>query len=245
MDSGIDTGQVTLAGVTDYAIWVVRNADTIWSSWMTGRGYAEPYVHVFIVQPGQPLDAPDCGVSDPRRNNASTTRFDSAFPNAFYCGAQHNGVDYGIIILPVESLAKMWSGEILGRAVSDPAKVGDFAAATVVAHEFGHHVQHEMAVAASAKPPTGKNAELLADCFAGAWTTSLYQQGGLEEGDIDEALNALAAIGDGPNPVQPHGTPAERDTAFRIGIYGTTSDPRGGVPANCITSYWPEFNGPQ
>lgn len=245
-DSGNSVGQPDLNMTTRYVEAVIVNADKVWSAWMKGLGYPEPYVQYYIIQPGSDLNAPKCPALDPRTKQ-ETTHYDSKFPNAFYCGAQSNGVDNGIIILPIESIARMWTGDILGTPVSDPAKVGDFAAASVVAHEFGHHVADELAEdIPGTQPPQGKNAELLADCFSGVWTTALYKDGNLEEGDIDEALNALHAVGDkSPNGRFPHGTAEERENAFRIGIYGLQTDPRGGVPANCIKVYWPGFGGPR
>ncbi len=40
--------------------------------------------------------------------------------------------------------------------------------------------------------------ELQADCFAGVWGHSMQQQGVLETGDLEEALNAAQAVGDDP-----------------------------------------------
>jgi predicted metalloprotease len=85
---------------------------------------------------------------------------------------------------------------------------GDFAQAYVIAHEVGHHVQNLLGIAQEVQgvrqqvSETESNAlsvmmELQADCFAGLWAhhTERAQQI-LEEGDIEEGLNAAAAIGD-------------------------------------------------
>jgi predicted metalloprotease len=86
---------------------------------------------------------------------------------------------------------------------------GDFAQAYVIAHEIGHHVQNLLGIADAvqqAKMQAGSEAEanqlqvrmeLQADCLAGVWA-SLNEQvkSRLEPGDIEEALNAAAAIGD-------------------------------------------------
>jgi hypothetical protein len=244
-DSGNSIDQISLESVTAYAQAVITNADQVWSTWMIGRGYPEPYVTYNIIQPGNPLTVEEkCAVPIDQAGNTTRT-IDSKFPNAFFCAGQSNGVDRGILILPVESLAKMWSGDILGNDVSNSGRVGDFAAGSVIAHEFGHHIQDELTEDTEIKAPPGKNSELLADCFAGVWTTALYSQGNLEEGDLDEALNALSVMGDKTtNPKFPHGTAEERNEAFRYGIYGSQADPRGGVPATCIKQYWPNFTGP-
>lgn len=85
---------------------------------------------------------------------------------------------------------------------------GDFAQAYVVAHEIGHHVQtllgiSEQNMAARQRASEAEaNAlsvrqELQADCFAGIWAHNADQSRQLlEQGDIEEGLNAAAAIGD-------------------------------------------------
>ena len=85
---------------------------------------------------------------------------------------------------------------------------GDFAQAYVIAHEVGHHVQNllgitdQMERARSRMSEREYNAlsvrlELQADCFAGLWAHHNQRTHQIiEPGDIDEALNAAAAIGD-------------------------------------------------
>ncbi len=82
---------------------------------------------------------------------------------------------------------------------------GDFAQAYVIAHEVGHHVQNLLGIAgkvAAARRRLSKveanrmqvRMELQADCFAGVWGHDNRRL--LERGDLEEALNAAAAIGD-------------------------------------------------
>ncbi|QSZ42669.1 hypothetical protein GJV85_11290 [Sulfurimonas aquatica] len=82
---------------------------------------------------------------------------------------------------------------------------GDFAQAYVIAHEVGHHVQnlqgtlnksHKIKKSSSEKiaNATQVKVELQADCYGGIWAH--YVQSAIEEGDIEEALNAASAIGD-------------------------------------------------
>ncbi|MGO1369463.1 KPN_02809 family neutral zinc metallopeptidase [Senegalia sp. (in: firmicutes)] len=84
---------------------------------------------------------------------------------------------------------------------------GDFAMAYVIAHEVGHHVQKllgisdQVAEARSQLSETEFNKlsvklELQADYLAGVWAHHVKEKGYLDEGDIDEALNAANAIGD-------------------------------------------------
>ena len=83
---------------------------------------------------------------------------------------------------------------------------GDFAQAYVLAHEVGHHVQHLLGIDRQVREQAQQNPgqrnelsvrqELQADCFAGVWAHSVYERNLLDEGDLEEGLNAAAAIGD-------------------------------------------------
>jgi predicted metalloprotease len=99
---------------------------------------------------------------------------------------------------------------------------GDFAQAYVIAHEIGHHVQNLLGV--SSRPSV--KLELQADCLAGVWASNNKQF--LENGDIDEALNAASMIGDDRLQMQArgyvvpesftHGTSEQRSHWFRQGF---------------------------
>jgi predicted metalloprotease len=115
---------------------------------------------------------------------------------------------------------------------------GDFAQAYVITHEIGHHVQHLRGIDSQVRQlqdrrPDVANQlsvrlELQADCLAGVWGHSTAQRNLLERGDVEEALNAAAAIGDDRiqsstgRGVQPdsftHGSSAERVQWFRRGL---------------------------
>lgn len=85
---------------------------------------------------------------------------------------------------------------------------GDFAQAYVIAHEVGHHVQKLLGISdqvESARRRMGKvdanrlsvMQELQADCFAGIWAHNAQRSRQiLEQGDLEEGLNAASAIGD-------------------------------------------------
>jgi hypothetical protein len=117
---------------------------------------------------------------------------------------------------------------------------GDFAQAYVIAHEVGHHVQtlagisQRVGAARQGASQTEGNElsvrqELQADCFAGIWAHHAQRSRQiLEQGDIEEALNAAAAIGDDRLQRQSggyiapesftHGTSAQRVRWFRTGL---------------------------
>lgn len=127
---------------------------------------------------------------------------------------------------------------------------GDFAAAYVIAHEVGHHIQNlegtlDRASAAQARSgeATGNQiqvgVELQADCYAGVWAANAKAPDGtraLEPGDVEEGMRAAEAIGDDTLQRQTqgrvvpesftHGTSAQRQNALRTGL-------ESGNPAAC------------
>ncbi len=117
---------------------------------------------------------------------------------------------------------------------------GDFAQAYVVAHEVAHHVQNQLGITGKVDSMRGRvseqqmnalsvRVELQADCFAGVWANhSQKSKGWLERGDLEEAMNAAAQIGDdnlqrkSQGTIVPesftHGTSQQRMTWFRRGL---------------------------
>ncbi len=77
---------------------------------------------------------------------------------------------------------------------------GDVAEAYVIAHEVGHHVQYLLGILDIQDESTSNaqsvQTELQADCLAGLWAYSIKDRGVFEPGEIQEALNAAAAVGD-------------------------------------------------
>ena len=83
---------------------------------------------------------------------------------------------------------------------------GEFAQAYVLAHEIGHHIQKVVGTEARVRQMNQGNrrmdnalsvqVELQADCYAGVWAHSTQQRNLLEQGDIQSALGAAAAVGD-------------------------------------------------
>ena len=117
---------------------------------------------------------------------------------------------------------------------------GDFAQAYVIAHEVGHHVQHLLGISRKVDQVRGQvsqaeynrlsvRLELQADCFAGVWAHHAHNARQiLEQGDVQEAMNAAAQIGDDAlqqasgAAVVPdsftHGTSAQRQRWFNAGL---------------------------
>jgi predicted metalloprotease len=115
---------------------------------------------------------------------------------------------------------------------------GDFAWAYVIAHELGHHIQtltgtmDKLTQEEQATPADANNlsirTELQADCYAGVWGETAYKKGQLEDGDLQEGLNAAAAVGDDKiqsgttGTINPdtftHGTSAQRVKWFKTGF---------------------------
>jgi predicted metalloprotease len=97
--------------------------------------------------------------------------------------------------------------------------VGDYAWITVLAHEWGHHVQVVLGIT----PELTIDRELQADCFSGAYAQRALQQGFLQEGDISEAVMMAILSGD---PIEldemadgAHGSGDYRVTSFMEGYF--------------------------
>jgi uncharacterized protein len=96
-------------------------------------------------------------------------------------------------------------------------EIGDFAWITILAHEFGHHVQLLDGVV----PGPGPRFELQADCLAGSYARDAETRGLLDPGDVTEAVAISAISGDAPwlprDEYGAHGTGDERVAAFMRG----------------------------
>jgi predicted metalloprotease len=119
---------------------------------------------------------------------------------------------------------------------------GDFAQAYVIAHELGHHVQHQLGTDTQLRNMGGSDnaksvqLELQADCYAGVWGNIAAKNNQLDPGDVEEGLHAASQIGDdalqrqSTGVVRPesftHGTSAQRTAALKRGL-------DSGDPAQC------------
>jgi len=211
-------GQDELA---DFVAVVVKETEDLWSEQFAaiGEDYPEPNVVLFTDRVNTA-----CGLAD-----------SSVGP--FYCpGDSKVYIDLSFY-------------DQLHRQFGAP---GDFAQAYVLAHEVGHHIQNltgvlpefnqrRQAMSQEEANAYSVRVELQADCYAGVWANYAGQQNLLEQGDIEEALNAANQIGDDtlqkrmqgfavPKTFN-HGTSAQRKAWFERGY-------QSGSPGDCDT-----FNG--
>ncbi|MDH3639941.1 MAG: zinc metallopeptidase [Gammaproteobacteria bacterium] len=154
----------------------------------------------------------------------SACGFNSAAAGPFYCpGDDKVYLDLGFL-----------------RELQRMGASGDFAVAYVIAHEIGHHVQNLVGTSKKVRElqsRVGRGdanalsvlAELQADCYAGVWAYHAHQQRNiLEQGDVEEGINAAAAVGDdrlmkmagrGVHPESfTHGSSKQRMHWFQTGL---------------------------
>ena len=188
---------------------VLASTEDIWQETFqaSGRDYRKP---VLVLYRGSTRSA--CGTGQ-------------AAMGPFYCpGDEKVYLDLGFF-------------ETMRRQLGAP---GDFAQAYVVAHEVGHHVQHLLGITDRVDALRGRQSEaqanamsvrleLQADCFAGVWAGRSQQaKNWLEQGDLEEAMNAASQIGDDTlqqnagGAVRPesftHGSSAQRMRWFQRGF---------------------------
>jgi predicted metalloprotease len=195
--------------VEEFLTSVIANVDAYWTQTLRENGQPEPSVFYVWVPPGRQAQSA-CG---PAGDDA-----------AFYCSADDT------IYVAQQFAADLYRGVVRGlpgESAGYGRAAGDFAVAYVLAHEYAHNLQHELGVFDNAVGSSARPYELQADCFAGAWAHSVYEQGLLEPGDIEEATNTALAVGDFDyGNAQHHGTPRERRAALLTGY-------ESGDPGRC------------
>ena len=186
---------------------VLQSVDRYWTRTLLANDLPEPRVSYVWIPPGSTVLS---GCGEPAGDNA-----------AFYCPADDT------IYISQRFAAALYEGLLRGlpgeRAGGRAA--GDFAVAYVVAHEYAHNLQTELGIFDNRVSPTARPFELQADCLSGVWAYSVFAEGALQPGDIEEASNAARAVGDfDVDNEQHHGTPEERQRALLAGF--ETGEPR-------------------
>jgi uncharacterized protein len=189
---------------------LLQDIDRYWTRTFRASGLPEPRVRYQWVAPGA-VSLTGCG----------TPAGDSA---AFYCPADDT------IYVAQQFAADLYRGVargLPGESAGYGRAAGDFAVAYVLAHEYAHNLQQELGIFDNRQTPSAKPFELQADCMAGTWAHSVYAEGALQPGDIEEAANTALAVGDfDVGNAQHHGTPEERRAALLDGF-------DSGDPARC------------
>ena len=215
MSAGVPTGTPT-DPQGDFAAAVLGETEDVWSKYFAARGqrYTPPILVLFTDQVSSA-----CGMA-------------SAAAGPFYCpGDQRLYIDLGFF----------------NQLSTEFGAPGEFARAYVIAHEVGHHLQNltgitEKAASLSAQQgATGAKrvsvaVELQADCYAGVW--AMQDKRVIEPGELQQALQAAAAVGDDTlqrrtqGRVVPetftHGSAEQRQRWFQRGF-------DGGKLENCDT----------
>ena len=181
---------------------IVQSVDRYWTRTFDAAGLPTPRVLYSWIAPGAVL-LTACG----------TPADDSA---ALYCSADDT------IYVGQQFAADLYAGVLRGlpgEAAGFGRAAGDFAVAYVVAHEYAHNLQQELGIFNNRVGPRARPFELQADCLAGTWAYSVYAEGDLQPGDLEEATNAALAVGDfDVGNAQHHGTPTERRDALLAGF---------------------------
>jgi uncharacterized protein len=194
---------------------VTKDVDSYWTGVFKQAGLGEPKVKYAWIPAGQTA-ASACG-------DENGGMGDSA---AAYCPGDDT------IYISEKFATDIYDGALdqalPGSSQGYGGTMGDFAVAYVVAHEYGHEVQDELGLfdKYGGQVPT-MAFELQADCYAGTWANSAGKQNRLDDGDVQEAIDAALAVGDfdAGNPGH-HGTPEQRADAWQTGF-------DAGDPATC------------
>jgi len=158
----------------DFAAAVLGETEDVWGRYFaaSGQKYVPPTMVLFNGQ----VDSA-CGST-------------SAAAGPFYCpGDQKLYIDL----------------DFFNQLATEFGAPGEFARAYVIAHEVGHHVQNLLGLTDKAErlesgldevgaKHVSVEVELQADCFAGVW--AMLDQRVIEPGEVQQALQAAAAVGD-------------------------------------------------
>lgn len=200
--------------IDDFMDQVVDNAEFFWRRLLEGGGIGCEVERVArIWSAADSLAAGPCSLSI------------SANRPAYYCGTSGANRTDGTIVV-----GQRWMYDVIYQRFGDRA---DFAVASVLAHEMGHHVQDALGLLRDQRPflccgLLSLNIELHADCLGGVWASSLYGRG---EIDLETMADAVRLAGDAGD-LQPtdrtsaraHGTSEERRHWYSTGFESGSVD---------------------
>jgi uncharacterized protein len=194
---------------------VTKDVDAYWTKVFKDAKLPEPKVKYAWIPEGYTA-ASACGDDDGAMGDSA----------AAYCSGDDT------IYISQKFATDIYNGtldqSLPGSSQGYGSAMGDFAVAYIVAHEYGHQVQDELGLfdKYGGQVPA-MNFELQADCYAGTWANSAGQRNELDDGDVQEAIDAALAVGDfqSENPAH-HGTPEQRADAWQTGF-------QSGDPATC------------
>jgi predicted metalloprotease len=189
---------------------VIEDVDGFWTRAFKRAGLPAPHVGYEWIPPGV-TEQTACGPADDN--------------TAAYCPADDT------MRVAQSFAARLYAGVLSGLPGEQAGfghAAGDFAVAYVIAHEYAHNLQSELGIFdVGNRGSDAEPFELQADCLAGVWTHSAYQEGELDPGDIQEGVGAALAVGDfDVGSPEHHGTPVERADALVRGF-------RSGDPGAC------------
>jgi uncharacterized protein len=202
--------------IKEFSVYVFNDAQDTWSKIFDedGQGYGRAQLVLY----SQAVSTEGCGGA-------------TSAVGPFYCPADNR------VYLDLSFY------EDMRRQLGAP---GDFAWAYVIAHEVGHHIQNLLGTndrVAELENSDNANelsvrAELQADCYAGVWAATVFAEGDLQEGDLEEAFTATEAVGDDTlaraagrrvnTDSFTHGSAEQRRSWFEAGY-------ESGDPADCDT----------
>ncbi len=195
----------------EFAEVVLKDTEDVWGR-LFPDNFNRPYEEPVLVTFHGNVETRGCGTT-------------SSAVGPFYCGGDHKlYVDLSFF-------------QDLQTRFKAP---GDFACAYVIAHEVGHHVQNQLGILSQVQNQQRRvdqatanhlsvRLELQADFLAGVWAHHAQKMKSiLEKGDLQESLNAAAAVGDdsimenaGIRPTEDkftHGTAEQRKRWFMLGL---------------------------
>jgi predicted metalloprotease len=186
---------------------VTQDVDAYWTTVFEDSGLPEPRVSYDWIPAGQTA-ASACGDEDGTLGDSAAAycrQDDTIYISQKFAGEIYDGA---------LDQALPGSSQGYGRAM------GDFAVAYVVAHEYGHQIQDELGLFEKYGESLPTMAfELQADCYAGTWAKSAQDANRLDDGDVQEALDAALAVGDfAEGDPGHHGTPEQRAQAWKTGF---------------------------